>query len=473
MSLSQPGILLRTQGRLQEYARQHRNLTACALLAIAYLVVCLLLRLPFYYIGLAVVGVIVLGISLKYPFAAYLGYVLVIHFLPYGFIVSETFTLAKIGGVFLLALTLAVTAIRTPEFGQRIKRAFDKRGIAVLILFVAGAISTIVSHNPRMEFFEQHLQFLILFALTRVYVDTEKRLWWLLAVILLARGMDGALGIHQYLTQPGSGRIAGNFLDPNDYACYTLMALPIAIYLAQYKKSTLIRICIIVLGLFTFAAVIVSYSRAGFITLALVLFIIFCIPVIRLRYRLILLLLTIVVILAVIPFDYWTRIETIGSLFTGEDMESSMMIRKQQLDTSIHFFLENPIFGVGYLQYRSTPEKLLGGYVINRWRLGEHSTFLQVLVELGLIGFIPFLFLIILTFRSGIRAAKMAKSADDNGMRLLATATTVSFASLMIFSFMLGTYTKYLYLLFALPMVAYDVMADKLSRVTRTTRPLS
>jgi len=190
---------------------------------------------------------------------------------------------------------------------------------------------------------------------------------------------------------------------------------------------------------------------------------------------LILLILTIVVILAVIPFDYWTRIETIGSLFTGERMESSMMIRKQQLETSIHFFLAHPIFGVGYLQYRSTPERLLGGYVINRWRLGEHSTFLQVLVELGLIGFIPFLFLIILTFRSGIRAAKMAKSADDHGMHLLATATTVSFASLIIFSFMLGTYTKYLYLLFALPMVAHDLMTDKLSlkSVTATTRPLS
>ncbi|MCX7022638.1 MAG: O-antigen ligase family protein [bacterium] len=464
MNLSQPGIFQRANGRLLEYARQHRNLTACAFLAMAYLVACAILHLPYYFVGLLVVGIIVLGISLKYPFVAYLGYIFVVNFLPYGFLGSDTFTLAKIGGVFLLAVTIAVTAIRTPEYGQRIKRAFDKRGIAVLILIAAGSISTIVSHNPRSEFFEQHFQFLALFALTRIYVDTEKRLWWLLVVILLARGLDSALGLYQYLTVPDCGRIAGNFIDPNEYACYTLVALPIAVYLSNYQKSVVRRVFFIALAFLTFAAVVISFSRAGFVTLALILVLILIIPVIKLRYRLILLILTVLIIIAVIPFEYWSRVETLNSLFENENMERSVMVRKQLMDTSIHLFLENPIFGVGYMQYRTAPEKLLGGYIIKRRRLTEHSAIFQILVEFGLIGFIPFVILIILTLRSGFRAMKLAKSAGDQGIRLLSTATVVSLVSLLIFSFMLGTYTKYLYLYITLPMVAYDIAVKKLSR---------
>jgi O-antigen ligase len=464
MSISQPSIFRRPGERLLEYAHRHRNLTACVLLAAAYLVVCFVLHLPYYFVGYAVVGAVLLGLSLKYPFATFLGYVFLVNFLPYGYIGTNTFTLAKIGGIILVAVTLAVTAIRTPEYARRIKRAFDKRGLVVLIVILAGAVSTIVSRNPQSEFLEQHFQFLVLFALARIYVDTEKRLWWLLVIILLARGMDSALGLYQYITIPEVGRIAGNFIDPNEYACYTLVALPFAVYLVQYQKSPLFRAYFIAMGLLTFIAVIISFSRAGFIALALILLFIFFIPTIKLRNRLILLLLTIVLVIAFIPFDYWTRIETLNSLFGDEDMERSVMIRKRQVDTSIRFFLENPIFGVGYLQYRTTPEKLLGGYIIKQGRLGEHSTILQIFVEFGLIGFIPFVILIYLAFQSGIRAVKLSRLSGHQGIRLLSTATTLSFTAYIIFSFMLGTYTKYLYLYLALPMVAYDIALDKQSR---------
>jgi len=464
MNLSQPGLFHRVNGRLLEYARRHRDLTACALLVLAYLVVCALLQLPYYYIGLLVVGIIILGISLKYPFVAYLSYVFIIHFLPYVFFVSKTFTLPKVGGVFLLAVTIAATAIRTPEFGRRFKRAFDKRGIAVLILILGGALSTIVSRNPRSFFTEQHFQFLALFVLTRAYVDTKKRLWWLLVVILLARGMDAALGLYRYVTVPDIGRIGGNFVDPNEYACYTLFTLPIAVYLSHSQQNIIRRIFFVGLGLLAFAAVILSFSRAGFVALGLTILCVFLIPAIKMRNRLIILFITILLVISFIPFDYWTRIETLSSLFENEEMERSVMLRKGQIETSIRLFLENPIFGVGYMKYRTTPERLLGGYVIKRLRIAEHSTFFQVLVEFGLVGFIPFMFLIILTISSGIRAVKLAKLTGDKEYRLLSAATLVSFTSFLIFSLMLGTYTKFLYLYIALPMVVYDLVADKLSR---------
>ncbi|MCK4593076.1 O-antigen ligase family protein [bacterium] len=458
-------MLSRLTGRFSDYIRRRRELTACALLVIAYLIECVVLRLPYYYLALTVAGLILLFIVLKYPFAAYLGLVFIINLFPYAYIDSRTFTLAKIGGVFLLALTLAVMAIRTPEIKERIKRAFDRRGGVVLILILAGAISTALSRDPRLAFFERHLQFLILFALTRIYINSSKRLWWVLMVILLARGLDGIQGAYQYVTLPVGVRIGGNFTDPNEYACYSLVALPIAIYLLHLKKALWYRIGVITLGLFTFVALVVSSSRAGFITLAVLILLILFTSTIKLRNRLVALLLVVLIFFSFTPIEYWSRIESINALFEEDkELEVSLRIRKRQLYTSINLFLKHPILGVGYQQYRTTPEELLGGYFVKRGRLGEHSMFLQILVEFGLAGFIPFLILLYLAFRDGIRAAKLAKSAGDRKMQLLATAVTLSFASLVIFGVMLGTYTKYLYLYIALPMVAYDLAAEKLVR---------
>ncbi len=462
MNLSRPGMLSRLTGRLSDHMRRRRELTACALLVIAYLIECVVLRLPYYYLALTVTSLILFFIVLKYPFAAFLGLVFIINLFPYAYIGSRTFTLAKIGGVFLLALTLAVMAIRTLEFKKRIKQAFDRRGGVVLILILAGAISTALSLDPRLAFFERHLQFLIFFALTRIYVNSEKRLWWVLMVILLARGLDGIQGAYQYVIQPVGVRISGNFRDPNEYACYSLVALPIAIYLVQFKREVWYRIGVITLGLFTFVALVVSSSRAGFITLAILVFLILLTSTIKLRNRLVALLLIILIFFTFTPIDYWSRIESISALFEEDkDMERSLLLRRRQLDTSIKLFLKNPALGVGYQQYRTTPEELLGGYIVKRGRLEEHSMFLQILVEFGLIGFIPFLILLFLAFRDGIRATKLAKSAGDRKMHLLATATTLSLASLVIFGVMLGTYTKYLYMYIALPMVAYDLVAEK------------
>jgi O-antigen ligase len=456
--------------RLYDFFSQRRNLTVCLLLVIAYLVVSLILHFPYFYIALVIVGISLLFIVLKYPFAAYLGYILIIHFIPYGFIISNEYTVAKIGGVLLLGLTLAYMAIRKSEIKERIKFAFDKRGGLVIIIIIAGVLSTAFSSNPNFSFFERNFQFLIIFALTRIYINNERRLWWTLIIILIARGADNILGAYQYITLPVTTRISGYFQDPNSFACYSLVALPIAIYLFNYKKNIYYRLAIIVLGLSTVTAVVISSSRSGFITLAVLILLIMLIPVHKFKNRLIILFLTILIIISFTPIDYWTRIESVKALFTEtEEMDRSLQIRKSQFETSFRFFLENPILGIGYGEYGTKPEELLGGYVIKQKRLQEHSTFLKFLVEFGLAGFIPFVILLVVTLRDGIRAIKKAKSVGEHGIRLLATATTLSLTSFIIFSLMLGTYSKYLYLYVALPIIAFDLISEKISRSQKET----
>lgn len=464
--------LRRAGERLAEFGRRHRDLTACALLVALTFVVCIVFSFPYFYIAFLLVGTLLLIIALKYPFAAYLGYLFIIFFLPYGFILSETFTLAKVGGVLLLAVTFAVAAVRRSDFQPGFKRAFDKRGMVVLILIIAGAVSTIINPNPKYFFFEQHVQFLMLFVLTRVYIDTKKRLWWALVFILLARGADGLLGIYQYLTLPTGVRIAGNFLDPNEYACYSLVALPIAVYLFENSKGITKKLFFAALGMLTIISVIISYSRSGAITLGVMLLFFLIMGGLKFKKRLILFLLILVVFAALLPTPYWTRMETVGGLFDDEGLERSMLIRRDLLGTAIQIFLSHPLFGIGFMQFRRAPLELMGGYVVERFRLSGHSTILQLLAEFGLAGFIPFVALLVMSLVSGFKAGAAAKRAGDEPsaasyasgerLRLLATAVTGAFLSFLVMSFMLGTYSKYLYLLVALPMVASDLASSSI-----------
>ncbi|HDR06273.1 MAG TPA: hypothetical protein ENN88_01425, partial [Candidatus Coatesbacteria bacterium] len=390
---------------------------------------------------------------------------------------SETFTLAKVGGVLLLAVTFAVAAVRRSDFQPGFKRAFDKRGMVVLILIIAGAVSTIINPNPKYFFFEQHVQFLMLFVLTRVYIDTEKRLWWALVFILLARGADGLLGIYQYLTSPTVVRIAGNFIDPNEYACYSLVALPIAVYLFENSIGIMKKLFFAALGMLTVISVIISYSRSGAITLGVMLLLFLIMGGLKFKKRLILFLIILVIFAAILPTAYWTRMETVGGLFGDEGMERSMLIRRDLLGTAIQLFLSSPLFGIGYMQFRQAPLELMGGYAVQRLRLSGHSMILQLLAEFGLAGFIPFVALLVMALVSGFKAGAAAKRAGDKPseasyasgkpseasyasgkrLRLLATAVTGALLSFLVMSFMLGTYSKYLYLLVALPMVASDL----------------
>lgn len=88
--------------------------------------------------------------------------------------------------------------------------------------------------------------------------------------------------------------------------------------------------------------------------------------------------------------------ETIIGLFNGEDITSG---RAKLYDFAWDLFLKNPVFGIGWDQYHLNTI----GTVTLMTELDVHNIYLQMLAELGLVGFLliitPMVFTLIATFK--------------------------------------------------------------------------
>lgn len=109
-----------------------------------------------------------------------------------------------------------------------------------------------------------------------------------------------------------------------------------------------------------------------------------------------------------INFDFFSSFEE-GAVVTNS-LESRILIWLTAYETFIH----NPIFGVGYLMfgeisesYNILPQILFDNYVAT---LDAHTTFLNFLVETGVVGLMCFLAYVISIFVFSFKALKLAKT---------------------------------------------------------------
>ena len=94
-------------------------------------------------------------------------------------------------------------------------------------------------------------------------------------------------------------------------------------------------------------------------------------------------------------------------------------------------FQENPIIGKGYSAFALLYEEdvsLVGEYTA-QFQLGAHSEYLQVLAELGIVGFAAWMWLIIAFFRYGFRALK---DIEDGLYRALIIGLLTAELSLLV-----------------------------------------
>jgi O-antigen ligase len=98
-----------------------------------------------------------------------------------------------------------------------------------------------------------------------------------------------------------------------------------------------------------------------------------------------LVLATVVTALALTPASYWDRLTTLGDFALGESTDWALFLRLKGIEVAWRLFLEHPFTGVGLNNFiiRSGPYFFA--------RLGVHSSYLQVLVGLGIFGFIAYM----------------------------------------------------------------------------------
>lgn len=306
---------------------------------------------------------------------------------------------AAIGAHFVQRLTAQERA--TPFFPE-IGIALVMVGWAVLTLplsyWPGGSVATLTEH---------YLKAIAFFWLIATLVTTTWRFRVLAWALVLCSIPLAGTAIHNYLSGlflstgiPGLRRIygyhggSGIVGNPNDLALMLNLIIPIAGALILIARRSAGRWLAAAALLLSVVAVIVTFSRAGFLTLAAtgVMFL-WVLARHRAPGKAAGLLVAGLLVLPLLPAGYADRLSTITDV--SADRTGSAEGRLKDLRTALGLVARNPIIGVGLGQDILAMNESRG----DDWTR-VHNAFLQYAVDLGVPGFLLFLWLYAACFRS-------------------------------------------------------------------------
>ena len=188
-----------------------------------------------------------------------------------------------------------------------------------------------------------------------------------------------------FISESEIGRFTGAGVNAVEFAMVLSISLPIAWQLASTQKkgvgSNLLRVinfAFIPAALFT---IILTGSRTGlFGIIPGLLYIMFTMGRVKFIYRFLVLVVFVFALFigqALVPQVTLHRLGTVGTSIASEDLGGRVALWQQ----SAKVFLEHPLLGIGSGSLAAP--SLLGTFA--------HNTFLSILTELGILGFIQFI----------------------------------------------------------------------------------
>ncbi len=293
--------------------------------------------------------------------------------------------------------------------------------------------------------------------MTRFVTSVRQIRLWMYTFVGVAAYVGGYAIFHSGF---GPAQAAGA-QDENYVAAMMGMAVSYAYFCIPAAKRRLGKILLVLTIVVFCTAIVVSFSRGGFVGLCAV--VMYCL--VRARKKLIgfgVAALMGLTILTVAGPAYWQEMSTISDVNEG-----TADLRLEVWKIGLRMFAANPIFGVGPGNFRwvvgdyQSKDQLdkygrsLGGSII------AHSLFVELLAELGAAGACLFLILLWYTLRD-LREARKVESlrhyADAIGGSIVACLVNGLFLSLFYFS--------YVWLFMALA-VAIRQVAENHLRVVR------
>lgn len=262
--------------------------------------------------------------------------------------------------------------------------------LALAILFIPFAQSKEDSLNT---LFEPFIKLVIIFTLLINVIDSRERLRSLLKLMVTCGTVISVGAIRSFLLgQFAKGRIegiiGGMFQNANDLATVINILLPITVALALTSNGFL-RLIYGVCAALMAAAVIVTFSRAGYLGLGVMTIVMFW--KLRRRHRILPLATTLLLLITLFlstPGGYGRRLS--ATMIESRDKTESAENRVEVLIKGLKVALAHPIIGVGIGNF----------YLYSRHDLKAHNSYLEIWAELGLLGLAAYLTLLIAPLRS-------------------------------------------------------------------------
>jgi O-antigen ligase len=192
---------------------------------------------------------------------------------------------------------------------------------------------------------------------------------------------------YQLARQTYYQRYAADGFDPNDFALTLALSIPMSYALGLRSKGLRAWLYWAQLGLVSLT-ILLSASRTGFLASCVAASIVpLTFAYTRRRQKLVILtgaLAAVLTLMAVVPASSWQRLSTIGSEVQSGSLNDRGLIWRSGLTV----YRDHWLAGVGSGAYPRSVEPLLGWPA--RWLIVAHNTFLSVLVETGIVGFLLF-----------------------------------------------------------------------------------
>jgi probable O-glycosylation ligase (exosortase A-associated) len=352
-------------------------------------------------------------------------------------------------------IRIAFLAAGTAIFAHLLHSVVTRRGaeplhfeMAIALALVGWAIVTIpLSYWPGgsiAELTERFLKAVAFCWLIGAIVTTRERLrtflWVLvlcatpLAITALQNYQDGRFlftgtskvqRIAGYNDEGGSG-IAAN---PNDLALVLNLMIPLAVMLLATSRRMTQRALAAGALVLSVAAVIVTFSRAGFLTLAATLLLLVPATARRQPWAALAVLSIALAAAPVLPESYLSRLGTITNL--SADPTGSAQGRWKDLSAALDVVAHQPITGVGLGQNILALNQTRG----ETWR-AVHNVYLQFAVDLGIPGLLLFLWLFAAVFRAAGKVRRRApRDRAGRDLALIATGVQISLVAYAVSAF--------------------------------------
>lgn len=321
----------------------------------------------------------------------------------------------------------------------------------VLALLLTGLLSIPLALEPArafqslVEFFKVILMFVVMVNVVR----TEKRLRWLILLVLFVSCVLSLAAVNDYahgnLVLQGrriAGLIGGLFSNPNDLALHLVTMIPISLTLFLGSRGPLRKSLHLSCALLLMIGMVATFSRGGF--LGFVCVIGFLSWKLARRNRIVFGVIALIVVMAAValaPSAYRSRLAT-----TSDD---SAAARTDDLKRSVLVAARHPLFGVGmdnYILYSN----------VNK---ATHNAYTQVAAEMGFAAFLIYFWFLFTPF-GRLRRIEQATGTGKRkpSVYYLAIGLQASLVGYMVVSFFASVaYQWYVYYL-----VAYAICLQRI-----------
>ena len=325
-------------------------------------------------------------------FIGLLAFTAVLYFRPQDQIPGlSALPLAEIAALFGLAAMVYNRMSRGQTFSRITPELLAVAGLGVLMLVTApfsvwkgGAIHT---------FTDRFAKVLLIYVLMANTLTSFVRVQRFMMVVITATGYIGARAVFDYLRgfnliENGrvQGAVGGMFQNPNDLALNMVSILPMAVLWALAGRRMTHRLFAAGLALMMLFTIIVSYSRGGFVGLAVMVLILGWQLARQRPAAVAAAVVGLMLVMPLAPASYWTRIASITD--ESKDDTGSRKARRVAMREAWDTFLTFPFYGVGAGMFEAYNPP--GREEI--WR-ETHNVVLQFAAELGILGLGLFLFM--------------------------------------------------------------------------------